>query len=189
MALIAFDCDGPLAEFTRGFCAGLTERGHKRDESTIKHWDLALSLTDQEVALVDEVISEPGYCSNLAWVEGAKRNVRALRALGHECLVVTSPYPSSTWIPERLNWLSDLFPADDILFVRGRRKCLVRADVLVEDHAGIAGAWLDAHPQGFAVLVDRPWNQPGSAEFWPHSRMARAHNADEVLGLVREFVA
>lgn len=187
MALIAFDCDGPLAEFAKGFCEGLTARGFPRHESTIQHWDLSASLGREEAAIADEVIGAPGFCYDLEWVPGAKSVVRALRALGADAVCVTSPYHSRTWIEERRAWLSELFTSDDVLFVKSARKYLIAADLLIEDHPGIAAAWLDAHPKGHAILVDRPWNQPTSLEYWPHTRMFRAHDMGEVLALAREF--
>lgn len=187
MGLIAFDCDGVLAEFTKGLLDGLKARGFSREESTIRHWDLSASLTQDENALVDEIVSCPGFCAGLAKAPGMSALVRALRAGGHDVFVATSPYPSRTWIDERKTWLSDVFPASDVMFASSKRKPLIAADILVEDHPGTASAWCERHPDGVAILIDRPWNSPAAKEFWPHSRMYRAHNIAEVFDLCREF--
>lgn len=185
MPRILLDCDGPLADFTGGLCAALSARGYRREAESVLHWDLKASLSQEEIALLDEIVGEPGFCFDLPWVSGARGLVAFLRASAHEVLCVTSPWPSPTWMAERLDWLAPTFAAEDVLFVPSKRKFLVEGDILIEDHPAIACAWLDAHPDGYAILVDRPWNSPRAKEFWPHSRMYRAHSTGEIIELSR----
>jgi 5'(3')-deoxyribonucleotidase len=132
-----------------------------------------------------EIMSEPGFVSGIGWVDGAADAVRLFRRWGHDVLCVTSPYSGSrTWMRERLEWLEPLFHHDDVLFVKGARKPLVRGDVLVEDHPAIACAWLEANPEGKAILVDRPWNSPDAAEWQPHDRMIRVLDAADIPTIV-----
>jgi 5'(3')-deoxyribonucleotidase len=180
---ILLDVDGPLADFTGALCAALRRRGHDSHPENIQHWCLKESL-GPAVEDVDDILCTKGFVRSLPWVEDAQRLVTALQAVA-DVVCVTSPWPSKYWVPERVEWLSPLFSADDVLFVRSKRKALIAGDVLVEDHPGIAAAWLEAHPDGRAILVDRPWNRPGAKEFVEHPRLTRAATMGAVYNLVQ----
>lgn len=186
MALIAFDADGVLFNFTGGLCSALRAHGFEYTPDDVRHWDLGRSFSREAVTAAREIMSSPGFCAGLEWYEGAANLVRYLRAQGHDVVCLTSPQPSpSPWKNEREAALSEVFSAKDVIFCSGGRKKHFAADVLVEDHPGNAREWLEANPRGVAVLVDRPWNRPGAAEFWPHVRMIRATSLSRVATLVQ----
>jgi 5'(3')-deoxyribonucleotidase len=185
---VLLDVDGPLADFAGGLVGALRRRGFRGSPADIRHWCLRTSLSDEAHAEVDTILSTPGFVRSLSWMPGARWFVRELRRLGCDVACVTSPWPSRSWIPERLEWLSPLFSLDDVLFVRSARKPMIRGDVLVEDHPGTAAAWLEAHPEGTAILVDRPWNQPTSKEYVEHPRMRRARTVVYAAALILELV-
>jgi 5'(3')-deoxyribonucleotidase len=181
---ILLDVDGPLADFTTALCDALRRRGHDSVyPDKIQHWCLKESL-GPAVEDVDDILCTKGFVRSLPWVEGAPFLIVALQAIA-DVVCVTSPWPSKYWVPERVEWLSPWVHADDVLFVRSKRKALISGDVLVEDHPGIAAAWLDANPNGRAILVDRPWNRPGAKEFVEHPRLVRAATMGAVYALVQ----
>lgn len=180
--IVLTDVDGVLADFCGGLCAELQSRGFGRSPEEIKHWDLSLSLTAAELRATHDIMSSPGFCHGLAWYEGAREFLGGLPGQVH---AVTAPFRNGpTWMHERMTWLSSTIPADRVHFVSGKFKHLVRGDVLIEDHPENAAAWLQAHPHGVAILVDRPWNRPGSAEWTLHQRMYRAESFERALQIV-----
>lgn len=183
-ARILIDCDGVLADFTGALCRSLRLRGFNRHADSVLHWDLASSLTPPEMAMVDEIVSEPGWCSDIEWFPGAKNTVRALRHAGHELICVTSPWPSRTWMAERLDWLSPLFHRQDVIFAPAKHKPLVAGDLLIEDHPGTCGRWLASNPGCTALLIDRPWNSHLAKEFWPHVGMFRVSGHYDLIAHV-----
>lgn len=183
---ILSDCDGVLADFVGGLCLELTARGFDRKPEEIRHWDLAMTLSEEEMRAAHEIMRTPGFVHSLEWYPGARDFVRELRHEG-EAHAVTAPFRSSaSWMYERLGWLSSEIPGDRIHFVSGAYKHLVRGDVLIEDHPKTAHDWCETNQSGIAILIDRPWNGPSSAEWHMHSRMYRVRSFDEALQAIRE---
>lgn len=189
MKRILLDCDGVVADFIGGVCAGLKARGFERTPEDVKHWALEHSFTEEETRATYELMKEPGFCHELEWYEGARDFLRDLLREG-EVHVVTAPFRDGTsWMNERLAWLSSEMPGaagDRVHFIQGKHKHIVRGDVLIEDHPMTAHDWLVANPDGIAILIDRPWNRPGAAEWHAHARMYRVRSFDEALRVVRE---
>lgn len=184
--IIHTDVDGVLADFVGGLCKELALRGYSKAPEDITHWELAESFSPEEMRAALEIMSSPGFCHGLEWYEGARDFVRALEDQG-QVHAVTAPVRSGcSWMHERLGWLSSVFPGDHVHFVSGKYKHLVRGDVLIEDHPANARAWVEAHPDGIAILIDRPWNSPQAKEFWPHVRMFRVRSFDEALQVLKE---
>lgn len=184
--IILADVDGVFADFVSALCSELGHRGFSRTPDSVLHWDLSACLSAEELRAALEIMSTPGFCHGITWYEGAREFAAALAGMG-EVHAVTAPFRSgATWISERMGWLSGVLHAERVHFVHGKYKHMVRGDVLIEDHPGNAAAWLDSHPRGLAILIDRPWNAPGAREYWPHTRMLRAHSFGEALELVRK---
>lgn len=180
--IVLLDCDGVLADFVEGLCSELASRGFQRRPEEILHWDLSLSLELEELRAAHDIMSTPGFCHSLSWYRGAREFVSRLPAEVH---VLTAPFRNgATWMHERMSWLAGSVAADRVHFVAGKYKHLVRGNVLVEDHPQNAVEWLDAHPSGVAVLIDRPWNRPGAAEWTLHRRMYRAESFERALEIV-----
>ncbi len=184
--IILTDIDGVLADFVGALCEELQARGFETTPEDVKHWDLAASLSSDEMRAALEVMTTPGFCHGLEWYEGARQFLAALGTLG-EVHALTAPLRSaSSWVPERLSWLARDLDGDRVHFVSGKHKHMMRGDVLIEDHPKNAIEWLDAHPRGIAILIDRPWNSPDAVEFWPHARMYRAKSYEGALQVLRE---
>ena len=184
--LIAFDADGPLIDFTAGLCARLQAEGYPYEPADIHHWDLRTSIEPSAMKAVERIMGEEGFCLSLPWVSGAKALLQSLRNDGHELICVTSPHHSKHWLAERNARLQEAFDRDDIMFVRGSRKSLIRADVLIEDHPGNATSWCESNKAGLAFLTDRPWNSVRATEWRCHPRMVRVEDG-QVLGWVRSL--
>ncbi len=182
--LIAFDADGPLFDFMGELCTWLKFAGLPYSPSRALHWELAAWVLPQDMHVVRNIMGTAGFCSSLPWMPGAKQLVQALRDDGHDVICVTSPHRSRHWAYERTERLLEIFDANDILLVKGPRKALVRADVLVEDHPGNAAKWCEANPAGVALLVDRPWNGVRAKEWACHPGMVRVQD-DRILSWIR----
>lgn len=182
--IILSDCDGVLADFVGGLCAELAVRGFDRKPESLTHWDLSLSLGPEELREAHQIMSSPGFCHALPWYDGARELVSRLAHVG-EVHALTAPFRSGvTWMQERLSWLASAIPGDRVHFVSGKYKHLVRGHVLIEDHPETARAWCDWNPDGVAILVDRPWNRPGAAEWCAHRNMYRAESYARALEIV-----
>lgn len=178
---ILIDVDGVLADFVGGLCRELNAMGYRRRPEDFRHWCLNRTLPPGELGDADGVAKTWRFCLNLEWYEGAIAFVKALQSAG-EVTAVTAPYAGSTyWMHERADWLTPVISPRDVVFTYGERKRDIRGDVLIEDHPGNASAWLNANPEGFAILIDRPWNQESAQEFQHHERMVRARSYKEAL--------
>lgn len=177
---ILCDVDGVLADFV----------AHIRDkcnvQSEVREMDLRLSLTEEELQRVHLMAQEPGFCEDIPWYEGAEEFVQVLLKLG-ELYVVTAPWDSATWAHERKKWVSKHLNPGRVISCGSSAKALVRGNVLIEDSPSTCHAWLEANPDGFAILRDLPINRPGTQTFdcvGDHPRMLRAESYEEALGML-----
>lgn len=182
--VILCDVDGVLADFV----------GHIRDKcnvtSEVREMDLKLSLTEEEMQRVHLMAQEPGFCADMPWYEGAEEFFQSLLHLGH-VYVVTAPWDSATWAHERKKWVSKHLHPGRVISCGYQAKALVRGNVLIEDSPTTCHLWLEANPDGHAVLRDLPINRPGTQTFdcvGDHPRMLRANSYEEILGLVEGLV-
>jgi 5'(3')-deoxyribonucleotidase len=186
MTVILSDVDGVCCDFVGGLCKELAHRGFVKTADDVKHWELAESFTPDELRASLEIMASPGFCHGLAWYDGARDFVHELEQLG-DVHAVTAPFRNGTsWMHERLAWLSGVVAGDRVHFVSGKYKHMMRGDALIEDHPKNAHDWLEANPDGIAILIDRPWNSPAAKEFWPHLRMFRVRSFDEALQALKE---
>lgn len=184
--IILTDCDGVLADLVGALCSELAGRGFNRTPDDVKHFDFSLSFTEDEMRAVHEIMRTPGFVHALDWYEGARAFLRELAREG-DVHAVTAPFrDAASWMHERLAWLASEVQGDRVHFVAGKYKHLVRGDVLIEDHPTTASDWCTSNPNGVAVLIDRPWNRPGSNEWRLHANMYRAGSFDDALRIVRE---
>jgi 5'(3')-deoxyribonucleotidase len=144
------------------------------------HWCIDKCFTERTAAVARSIMTEIGFCYSLEWMPDAVQMLLDLRADGHELICVTSPNEDSPhWMHERRERLRELFDKEDILFVKGSRKSLVAADMLVEDHPGNAAGWCERNP-GLSLLLNRPWNSVRSDEWVCHPRMVRLMSDEHV---------
>lgn len=182
--IILSDCDGVLADLVKNLCFELVNQGFDKCPDDIRHFDFSLSLSPEELRAALDIMASPGFCQGLPWYDGAKEFIASLGGFG-EVHALTAPFRNgSTWMPERMAWLSPTIPADRVHFVSGKYKHLVRGHVLIEDHPKTGHDWCVANPDGVAVLIDRPWNRAGANEWHAHRNMYRAESFDRALQIV-----
>jgi 5'(3')-deoxyribonucleotidase len=162
---IALDCDGILADFTRGALCIVEEiTGRRYELSDVIEFDFtkALGLSVREARDVKAAIgSRQGFAASLAPYPHARQGVRRLRELG-EVFCVTSPWDSNAWWrAERESWLALHFGIERVHHASD--KSTYEADVFVDDKSSHVRDWLSAWPGRTAV-------------FWRTS-----HNASEVV--------
>jgi hypothetical protein len=147
-------------------------------------------LTDLELLLIQEVVPVKGFCLSIPWYAGAKNFLQDLQRLG-SVLAVTAPWTlhdHDTWQSERRAWLraGGIHP-NEVLSVPTHCKPMVKGDLLIEDHPETCHYWLESNPEGRAILIDRPYNQPGTKvwdSFKHHPRMSRAEGYLEAIRLI-----
>ncbi len=183
--IVLFDVDGVLADFV----------GHIRAKcgvtSEIREMDLRESLTPEEMDRVLHHGAQEGFCSEIPWIPGADDFLYEVNA-EHDVFIVTAPWHSTTWDSERRKWLSSHVKPSRVISCSPTAKPLVRGDILIEDHPQTAHAWLNANPKGLALLVDLPWNRPGTKTFdttGHHLRMLRVENYDQARFLINKRAA
>jgi 5'(3')-deoxyribonucleotidase len=164
----------------------LNARGFSRAPTDVKHWDLRESLSAEESRETLRIMGEPGFCHEIPSYAGARDFLSSLAA-ENEVHILTAPFDSPSWIPERKAAMAAMsFPTDRVHFIPGKWKHIVSGDVLVEDHPGTAAMWLDHNPRGVALLIDRPWNQPSAKEWAGRARMYRVKSYQDALTTIRE---
>jgi 5'(3')-deoxyribonucleotidase len=170
------DVDEPLARFQHA-ALDIVRRlyGRTHDPSEFTSWDVfehILQPGEREAVFAE--ISAPGFCSNLAMVEGATEAIARLRELG-DVYFVTSPWHSVVWPSEREAWLEAKFGVPRSSVVSTRSKYLISGDLFVEDKPDHVVAWKEENPEGKALL----WHIPNTARSHPDLERVRSWN--EVL--------
>lgn len=191
--IILLDCDGPLSGFTDAYLVALAlETGCRHTHEEVDRWAIhecdffgaaaKLAGFDSASALrrcVDERVTRPGFCEDIAVQPGAQEAVARLSEIG-EVFVVTSPWDSSpTWMYERLHWVAKHFPTiGRRRVIQTAQKHLIRGDVFVDDKLSHVAEWSEAWPNGTAVLFDMHHNRGETAGTkrggWGHAITAAA---------------
>lgn len=186
--VVLADVDGVFADLVTAVCDVLREAGYNRTPEDIKHFDFALSLTQEEHCIVREAMHQPGFCWDIpAYTYARDWSQKIAATPGVELLFVTAPYPSPTWQRERLEWIRYVLQADSnrVLSVSSHFKKYVRGDILIEDKASTIHDWLEVNRQGVGILFDRPWNQPTAREYVDHPRMHRMHGFEDIVRFIQ----
>ncbi len=186
---VAVDCDGVLGDCVGAVCRGLTSTGCKRTPEEIKHHRFALSLSKEETDIALSTMGKPEFARHMPWYPDAKAFLSELQKVA-DVTILTSPFAASaTWMEDRKQWFRGKVEPRDIVYCSGQHKARFQADYLIEDHPGTAADWCDKNPKGLAFLVDRPWNQPGAAEYRDHARMVRCLDLPLALTFINLHVA
>lgn len=174
---ILLDCDGVMADFVGGYLATLqTLDGITRRPEDVTRYKIeeALGLSSAAAAWVSGQIAQASWCYDLIPIKGAVEGVERLRALGHDLVVVTSPWRGHmSWHAERVAWLNDYFGIDERDVIFAARKEMITGELLVEDKPTILDSW----KWGVPVLFDQPYNR--------HAALRRANWATLVEGIAR----
>ena len=185
MKSVLIDIDGVVGDFVDPVLELINRiGGHDYAPSDITQWDIraALNLDNYEWAEVVNLIQADGFASRQKLYPGAKQGIKSLIKEGHEIDFVTSDWRGSkTWVYDRNHWLVKHFGSVGKNVTHTSRKHKVDGDMLIEDKWQNAKAWQDAHPDGRAVIWDRPWNR--SFEAGAHG-IVRVSSWDEVSALL-----
>lgn len=144
--IILVDMDGVLANWDAAWDAALVKMGIRALGIPFsihrKEFNLYTGLTQEQCAVVDEIMQLPGFYRNLDLIEGAKEALKAMLDAGYDVRIVTSPWNSNptcasdkmAWVRETLgqSWGNRLIITND--------KTLVRGDWLIDDKPKIKGA-------------------------------------------------
>lgn len=156
------DCDGVLADFTARTHQDLVALKGEIPPQTHQEWNTeeTFGLTKKEKIWIKAQRNAPGWCASIPPYAMALEGLPKLKEVA-EVLVVTSPWMSRYWVPERYDWLQNhgRFHHKEVIFTH--RKDLVQGDVFVDDKIEHVEAWAKAHPDKTALLFDQPYNQTG----------------------------
>lgn len=146
------DVDEVLVDFqTPAF--GLLERLHGRkltpEDYTV--WDMFTLFSEDEKKSVFAEISKPGWCRGLEPKPGAIEAIKTLRTLC-DVYVVTSPFPSPTWVHERDAQLREVFGFGSREIIHTGAKFLVKGEFFLDDNPEHVSKWQAEHSQGDAML-------------------------------------
>ena len=167
MSRVLLDCDGVLGDFASEvvtWANSVTGKAYSLEDFTSFDLLEPIGLTHLQAEL-DWYLFSINHCGNMPVYPGAVEFVDAIRAAGHEIVVVTSPYEAvPNWCSERTKWLKRHFGISkhDVIFAK--RKELVVGDFLVDDKTqnceGFNAKSEGRHNNegGFAVCIARPWN-------------------------------
>ena len=160
---ILIDQDGTIANWGKTWDKTLALYG--ASDAIPRHADqrsfnLKDGLDKEDRAMVDRVMSTPGFYADLEPIDGAIDALNDMVAAGHDVAIVTSPYYSNptciedklTWVRRNLGreWLSRVILAGD--------KTRIAGDILIDDKTTITGS---RPPVWEHVYFDQPYNQPG----------------------------
>lgn len=180
------DVDGVLGDFPSEvlqFCNRYGREPGQREwtlEDCTKHDILeALGLEHLQLRL-DQHMRDTDFCRHMPLYPGTQDFVEELKRVGDLVIVTASYGMVPGWEFARRAWLKEHFGIEKSDVVFCKRKELVVGDVLVDDKRTNVLAWSEAHPSGWPILFDRPWNRGGLGDF------EEARGYDEVLSLARD---
>lgn len=145
-------------------------------------FDLHHGLDAEHSAIIDRLLTLPGFYAALKPIEGALEAVDRL-AGKHEVLLVSTPWAGHlTCANEKAEWVRKHLGAEwERRMVLTHDKTLVRGDVLIDDRSSILGR---VEPGWTRVVFDQPWNAETTG-----IRMRHWGEADDVLSEVEQMRA
>lgn len=164
MKTVLVDMDSILADFYFGILeAYKAETGLEAPVDCLKDWNSVLPNGKD----TDSYFKQPGFFRNLKPIPGAIDGVRALKEAGHDvlictaCIITDGPGEKYEWLSEHMPW----FDRRQVIFAK--RKELVMADLLIDDHGANAAAFLRRQPSSAVIGIEYPYNQ-GAAQAFTH---------------------
>lgn len=178
---LLIDVDGVLADFVRVWLDVAKEvSGTSFEPKDVRDWAFkSLGLTPEQYQEVwnrleaVDVTSFPLIDESLTY-----KLAIAEKQLGFDIYYVTTPMPKNhRWHAGRLAWLEKHFNAEPRQVIFTHDKGLIHGDVLIEDNLVNALHWAHYHPQGRAMVIekpyfDRPIYSPPNLEFYPSTEDA-----------------
>lgn len=174
------DVDEVLADFQTPVLAIVDELfGRKLTPHDFDTWDLFSIFTKEERDQIFARISVPGFCLQFQPKEGAVDAIRELRKT-HHVTPVTRPFPSPTWVHDRMLWLYDHFDIKEPEIVNTAAKHLIQGDALLDDNPQHVLDWIETHPTGMGML----WHIPNTRNMTQYDYL-RVHTWAEVIEKVQ----
>lgn len=161
---ILLDCDGVLADFSKGIC-DLQEEGDLTPDKVNK-WDIFSLLTLADEKIAREQLSDPDWWFDLPVMEGAREGYEALSSR-HDVMIVTSPWyidgdVMAGWVDARTAWLRQEFGIKGASVMPAKHKHLIKGRQLIDDHYDNVAKYLEVW-EGKALLFDAPYNKKKQA--------------------------
>lgn len=192
MLPLLIDCDGPLLNFTGGFCAAANEllppEQHIRPEQ-ITAWDIFSFLPDERAKQeMGDMLRTSWFWSRLPITTGAREGIEQMRSAGVHPVVVTSSWEScERWESVRRRALRDHFGFANKDVIVCSRKDLVRGRVFIDDKPSHVAEWQAAHREGFALLYSLPHN---AADVMATARFAwSGEHVENVIAVAKHRLA
>lgn len=160
MRTVLLDVDGVSADFVQHTLNTLVRlRGPRLSPENILTWDIFSSLPPScEDALLAEW-HRAGWCATMPLYAGAREGIARLNTVARVVYVTTPMHDAPHWMWERDQWLRNHLNASgrDIIFAAAKH--LVMGDVFVDDKVSNVLEWHQHHPEGVAILWERPYNR------------------------------
>lgn len=149
---VLVDVDEVLGDFQTpalDIIAEVTGRRYQLEDFTT--WDIFEVLTKEEADTVFACLKQQGFASRMVPTPGSQDFIRELSKMA-KVYIVTSPFPSLTWVGERTQWVRDHFGIPSKQVVHTAAKYLVRGRALLDDKPEHTESWLKANPGELAML-------------------------------------
>ena len=176
---VLLDCDGVLADFD-----GRTKQDVLNLKGSLNQthfeWSIeeTFGLTKKEKSWVKAQRSKPGWCFSIEPYPSAVEGVKKLKAIA-DVHVLTSPWMSDFWVPERYKWLQKHFGIghDDVTFTHQKHRTF--GHVLVDDKESHHMPWRDRHGPN-SYLWANPYNVPVNGSIF-HRSVQYTDNWDQLV--------
>lgn len=105
-------------------------------------WDLNKGRTEAEKAIIQRVMTEPGFYRRLEPIAGAKEALRAAVKTGHDVRIVSAPYISNpTCASDKIDWIVRHYGSHwASRLILTNDKTVVHGDFLIDDKPKITGS-------------------------------------------------
>ena len=161
MYRILLDCDGVLSDFVGSALEVINALSGVYPGFQPHHvvdWHIEKLLPKHLQDAFFWHMEQPNFCLNMKTLRGEIHLARELQRLGHEIIVVTSPWKSSDhWIKEREMWLRSYL--GDIEICHTDKKYLIQGDIFVDDKPEHVEKWKQSNPMNAGYLFDAPYNK------------------------------
>lgn len=159
MAKILLDCDGVLSDFVGHLLTELKARNLPVPDA-FTEYEIFNQLDARTADVAKQMLNDGQFWNLMTRHEEAVVVIDALKAEGHDIVVVTSPWSTCIgWEFCRRAWLMRNFQLHPRRMISAHEKHWVHGDVFVDDKPAHVRDWKRAWPKGQAFLMDRPWSR------------------------------
>jgi 5'(3')-deoxyribonucleotidase len=129
-------------------------------------------------------VGTPGLHKQFRPYSGAQEGFARLVEIADVYIVTSHLSSGSTWVHERDAWLAAHFGVPRSNITHTPAKYLFFGDALVDDTLDKLEGWKSYHPEGLAIIFDRPYNR--DVEEDKIAQYERACSWEDVIRLVQE---